>query len=191
MQWRDSPTRYGLVSRVIHWLMAAMLAWQLTGMALKLILGRHPLVATFVSVHQQVGLTLLVLVCLRILWALQNRRSRPGHAAGLMGLLAGLGQKALYLLMVVVPLLGLLRANTRVERPRPTAAGAAPAELSSAVPPVTPAEVDPLLSAIAAIHGPLAWTLLALILGHILMAVLHKALWRDGAADTMLGRIRG
>lgn len=178
MQWRDTATRFGSMTRALHWVMAVLLAWQLTGMALKLMLGRHPVVATFVGVHQQVGLVLLLLAGVRLIWALANRSNRPKHAPNLLGRLAVFGQRALYLLLLVVPVLGILRANTRGLRPAPGASASAPAE------------VDSWLAGIAALHGPLAWTLLALILGHIMMAILHAAVWRDGASATMLGRLR-
>ena len=39
-----------------------------------------------------------------------------------------------------------------------------------------------------AAHGLLAWTLLALIAGHVAMVLLHRFLWRDGTLARMAGR---
>src|SRR5690606_36021549 len=76
-QWRDSPTRYGAISRLLHWAMAALLGWQFMCMAVKLIVGRAPLTSFLVGTHKSVGILLLTLGLLRVLWALAQRHRRP------------------------------------------------------------------------------------------------------------------
>ena len=61
-RWLDSPLRYGLVSRLLHWSMAALLLWQFASMAVKNIVGRHPLTAFMVGSHKPVGTLLMLLV---------------------------------------------------------------------------------------------------------------------------------
>ncbi|WP_294926428.1 cytochrome b/b6 domain-containing protein [uncultured Paracoccus sp.] len=39
-------------------------------------------------------------------------------------------------------------------------------------------------------HGELAWLMAALILGHVVMAGLHRAMWRDGTLSRMAGTPR-
>ena len=49
-------------------------------------------------------------------------------------------------------------------------------------------QVIPWMTAPAnAMHGNLAWLLLALIIGHIVMVVVHQWIWRDGTLSRMLG----
>lgn len=108
--WLDNAWRYGAITRLLHWAMAALFLWQFVGMGLRLALGRTPLVAIFVGSHQAVGTLLFVLVALRLLWRAANRAHHPHYEHGLLGVLARAGHAALYALMVIVPGLALLRA---------------------------------------------------------------------------------
>lgn len=172
----DRPDSYGPVTRVLHWVMAALLAWQWLGMAVKLVLGRQPLAAFFVGTHASVGLMLLALILLRLVWAGLNAGRRPPHGDGWLGKLAKAGQGVLYLLLLVVPALALLRAlgGTRPLRAFGTEVFAG---RETAVPWMT-APAD-------AVHGFLAWTLLVLVTGHVLMALVHQWLLRDGTLRRM------
>ncbi|MBT9383497.1 cytochrome b [Pseudooceanicola sp. CBS1P-1] len=173
---RDRPDRYGLVSRLFHWLLAAMICWQLLGMILKVTLGRVPVAGFFVSHHQQLGSVIFCLVALRLGWALLNRGHRPGHGAGLAGMAARLGQGALYLVMAAVPTIAVLRAwgGTR---------GFAPFGFEI----FAPREVAiGWTRALGELHGPLGWALLVLIGGHVAMALLHQHVLRDGTLRRMV-----
>lgn len=174
----DSPAAYGLVSRLLHWGVAGLIGWQLLGMALRLWLGRHPLVSVFVGLHQPLGTLLFVLIVLRLGWMVLNRRNRPGHGAGWLGLATRIGHGALYGLMLVVPLAALLRAYG-------SGRGFAPWGIPL-FPPREP--IDALVALGDALHGELAWGLAALVLGHAGMALLHGLLWRDGTLRRMAGR---
>lgn len=177
--WLDTPQRYGLVSRALHWGMAAVFAWQFAGMAIKILVGRHPVTAFMVGSHTGIGTLLLVLVLLRGAWGLANARRRPRHAPGLVGRLATAGHLLLYAMMLAVPSLALLRAagNGR---------GFAPFGI-----PLFPAfeggPVGWMVAPANAAHGLLAWTLLALVAGHVLMVVVHRWLWRDDVLQRMAG----
>jgi len=177
MQWRDTPDRFGLVTRLIHWTMAGLILWQLTGMALRALLGRQPVVGFFVGLHQPLGGVIFLLILLRIFWALSNSPARPRHQPGLVGRAAALGHLALYALMLVVPLLGLLRAWGS---PR----GYAPWGFEIFAPRAEP--VDWAMAPANLAHGPLAWTLAALTAGHVAMVLIHVFVWRDGIQRRML-----
>ncbi|MDQ8023280.1 MAG: cytochrome b [Moraxellaceae bacterium] len=179
--WLDSPERYGRISRWLHWGMAFLLLWQFVGMGLRLALGKTPLVSFFVGLHASVGLLLLILVLLRGAWGLSQRARRPPHDAGLLGKAAALGHGLLYLLMLVVPSLALVRLYGSG---RPFAwFNTLP--LFEAGP-----KQEALMAPANAAHGLLAWTLLALIVGHVLMVLVHRWLWRDDVAQRMIGRVR-
>lgn len=181
MVWMDSKERYGHISRLLHWLMAAMIIWQFTGMILRLILGRQPLVAFFVKWHPIVGSMLLVLIVLRVIWFYINRHQRPSPGDGLAGRLARLGHGALYLLMLLIPSLGLLRLYG-------SGRGFSPfgIEIFAA----TGREIQWTIDLADRLHGEFAWTLLALILGHIIMVIVHEKRWSDGTLARMAGRSR-
>ena len=87
-RWTDSPARYGLVTRALHWGMAALFAWQFTGMGVKLTLGKHPLTAFLVGTHKPVGTLLMLAILLRGAWGLSQWRHRPPHPRTVVGRLA-------------------------------------------------------------------------------------------------------
>ena len=178
MQWMDTPRRYGTVTRLLHWTMALLLAWQFTGMALKLILGKHPVSAFFVGTHGSLGAVLFVLLVVRLVWALCNTSRRPARDAGAVGWFARAGHTILYLLMLVVPALALLRAY---------GSGKGFTPFGVQVMPATGERVDWMVAPASAAHGLLAWTLLALVAGHIIMVVIHRVVWRDDIAARMIG----
>ncbi len=179
IQWRDTPQHYGAISRALHWGMAALIVWQFVGMGLRLMLGRTPVVSFFVGGHATVGATLGALIVLRAVWALFNLRRRPPHGSGVVGLAARLGHIALYGFMLAIPGLGLLRAwgHTRAFAP-----------YGIEIFPARETEVSWAVQAGNLLHGELAWVLFALVVGHIVMALLHSGLWRDGTLSRMAGR---
>lgn len=178
--WLDTRGRFGRISRWLHWTMALLFLWQFTGMALKELLGRTPVSAFWVGTHRDVGLLLFVLLVVRAGWGLYNLGRRPHHQAGLFGTLALLGHGALYGLMLVVPSLALMRQY-----------GSGRPFTPFGIPLMGPSEPIAWMRVPAdLVHGPLAWLLLALIAGHVAMALVHRFVWRDGVLARMVGRVR-
>lgn len=177
--WLDNARRYGSITRLLHWAMAALFLWQFVGMGLRLALGRTPLVAVFVGSHAAVGTLLLVLLAVRLLWRTANSARHPAYEHGVLGIAARAGHAALYALMAIVPALGLLRAWG-------SGRGFQPFGI-----PLFSATGEPIPWAMApanALHGVLAWTLLALIAGHVAMVLVHQFILRDGVARRMIGK---
>ncbi len=105
---RNTPSSFGLVSRTIHWAMAAailgMLPFGLWLEGQKIGLSNLWLY----GLHKSIGMTLLALVLVRIVW---HRISPPPHQltqsiASWQIRAARWAHWALYLLMVLVPLSG-------------------------------------------------------------------------------------
>lgn len=176
---RDTPHLYGTMTRALHWMMAVLILWQFGGMGLREVFGRQPWLAPIVGSHAPVGAILFVLVVLRALWALSNRRNRPAHGGGLLGRAATAGHGLLYLLMLVIPTLGLLRAWGSDR-------GFAPFGIPLFSPKSPEIEWTGALA--GAFHGELAWLLLAAMAGHVAMVGVHQAMWRDGTLARMAGR---
>lgn len=179
MQWRDTPERYGAISRALHWSMAALFAWQFMGMIVKLALGRVPLTRFLVGTHAPVGTLLMALVAVRALWGLANLRRRPGYGRDWRGRAALLGHAVLYLLMLVVPGLALLRQYGSGRGFQP---------FGIPLMPQTGVEVEWMMAPADLLHSTLAWGLLGLIAGHVLMVAVHRYWWGDDVLGRMLGR---
>ncbi|TRL37486.1 cytochrome b [Rhizobium straminoryzae] len=175
----DNDLTYGTVTRVLHWGMALLFAWQFVGMTLKLVLGRTPLVGVFTGTHASVGTILMALAIPRALWGISNLARRPPHGTGFVALAARLGHLGLYALMLIVPLLALLRAY---------GSGRGVAVFGLPVLPGAPEKVQWMVDAGHAAHGLLAWTLLALVAGHVGMVIVHRYIWKDDVLHRMAGR---
>ena len=178
----DNTLRYGTTTRWLHWIMAALFVWQFTGMGLKHLLGRVPLTAFWVGTHPSVGSLLLLLIFLRLGWALSQRRRRPSYGPGLVGKAAKAGHAAMYALMLVVPTLGMVRMLGDV---RPISL------FGLALRPGSGQEVAWMTAPANLVHGALAWTLLALIAGHVLMVIVHRFVWHDETLGRMIGHDPG
>lgn len=171
----DRPQGYGIVSRVLHWLMAVLFAVQFLSAILRFIDRDMAVSKSVWGVHYTLGFILLVLVALRAVWGILNLRTRPPHGHGMIGLASMGGHLALYALMIFVPAIGLLRVY----------GGGRGFEVFGfqIFQPGTPDEA--LMAPGHLLHGPAGWALLALVAGHILMVFVHKYLWRED----ILGRM--
>lgn len=167
----DSPAGYGVVTRALHWGMAALFAWQFLGAMLRVAAEDSAMEQFVWSTHYQVGFTLWLLVLVRGAWGLANLRRRPGHAGSpATAAAAKLGHLALYGLMVAVPSLALLRAIFSGR-----GFGVYGIELVAAGGTRVPA----LMAPANALHGLLGWALLALVIGHVAMALYHAHVRKD------------
>lgn len=181
LPWRDTPAAYGLVTRCLHWSMAALFAWQWLSMACRLIFGRTPVTAVMVGSHAAVGTVLLILVLVRIGWFLANRQHRPSHQGDRLAGLARAGHALLYALMLVIPAIALLRHY---------GAGRPLSILGVPVLQARPEKIEWMIAPANAVHGWLGWLLLAVVVGHVGAVLLHRFVWRDGVTARMLGRPR-
>jgi len=181
---QDTTERYGLVSRGLHWGMALLFAWHFLGASCRALLGRDSALASFVfsGTHRQMGTLLFVLIVLRLLWVLVERHHRPGYTPNTLGWLARLGHWAMYALLLIVPSLGLLRQYG-------SGRGFAPFGIPLMAD--TGVRVEWMMAPANAVHGLLGWTLLLLIFGHIVMALVHHFHMRDGMLWRMWGRAPG
>ncbi|WP_374405801.1 cytochrome b [Pelagerythrobacter sp.] len=177
MPLNDTKIRYGTVTRLLHWGIAALLAWQLGGMLAKEIVGRTPLTGFWVGSHVSIGSLLFVLILVRAVWALSQRKARPDHP-GVVGALAKVGHFALYALMVIVPSLAVLRLFGSED---PVSVFGV--QLRGA----TGGEIEWMTAPANFAHSTLAWLLLALIVGHVAMVAIHRFWWRDDTLARMAG----
>lgn len=175
VDWRDTPRRYGRISRSFHWLMAALFAWHFAGALLYVGIGDTALTRFVGGTHFTLGFTLFVLVLLRGAWGLGNLSRRPPHP-GRLGRAAAAGHASIYVLMVVVPGLALMRQY---------GSGKAFTPYGIPVMPERAYKIDWMMVPADLLHHWLGFILLAVVLGHAAMAVLHRVLWQENVLVRM------
>ncbi|XQU06975.1 cytochrome b [Halomonas sp. LY9] len=159
----DSSTRYGLVSRALHWGMALLFVWQFSSAAARVFLEDTAIEGFLWGTHSQVGVVLMALVLIRAVWAVMNASRRPPAVS----VMAKLGHLALYGLMIAVPAIALIRQY---------GSGRALDVLGINLMAGGGERIEWMTNLGGLLHGELGWALLALVVGHIAMAVLHRRL---------------
>jgi len=171
MNWLDSQQRYGAVSRLIHWSMAALLLLMLSTEWLAEIAGLSE--GEAMALHKSTGVLLLGLVVLRLAWRGLNRgRTAPAEH---WRLAANLGHWALYAAMLLIPVSGLL-----------VALGSGHGVEFFGLPLIAPgAEIEWLEDAAEESHELLANLLWLLIGGHVVATLAHQFWLRDHTLKRM------
>ncbi|HAF41803.1 MAG TPA: polyisoprenoid-binding protein [Sphingobium sp.] len=163
------PQRYSLTAIILHWAIAALLAFQIAvGWALE-DLGAHGF--SLYQLHKSVGMTILALTLARI--AIRYWKPRPAKLeGGWQGALASGVHVGLYAFMLGAPLTGWALVSTaRVKVPT----------LLFGVLPLPHLPLPAGSHAVAENgHGLLAWIGIALVLLHVAGALRHHVMMRDG-----------
>jgi cytochrome b561 len=167
--------RYDPVARLLHWLIAALVAGQFVIAWIMPDVGRHTQPVDAIAWHLGVGTTLLAAMACRILWRARHRPP-PADLPAPVRRASALAHGALYLLLVVVPLLGWINASSR---------GWSVA-LASIVPlPALAATGSRFGHAMGDVHSVLAWVLFGIICVHVGAALLHRFVFRDDVMQRM------
>ena len=101
----DTPQRYGITTRFLHWTMAACYLFMF---ATAIAWNMDESLKFLTNPHKAVGFLLLILSAWRVMWAIRQSRNRP---VGSMA--AKFGHWAMYLLMLAVPVTGVMRQITQ------------------------------------------------------------------------------
>ena len=170
-----NPCRFPAVSRILHWLMAAMVLTMLSiGVAMVTSLADYHVL---VSIHRPLGIAILVLVIIRFANRLVNPPpALPPTMSRMERLAATASEYAMYGLMFALPLVGWGMLS----------AARYPIVLFGAVhlPPILPH--DPTLYAVLRkAHTLLAYSLILLFLAHLGAVLYHALIVRDGILKRM------
>lgn len=106
-----APTRYSLGAIVLHWLIAAALAFQIT-FAESLEGPRGPDLFARFQLHKSVGITILLLSVLRVGWRLIAPRPAPVPGPKWAMTLSSLVHLGFYVVMIGAPLTGWILVST-------------------------------------------------------------------------------
>lgn len=170
-----TPAQFALRSRLLHWLMAAMLlAMLFIGVAMVASLGNYH---RLVALHRPLGIAILILAIVRLI----NRRFStlppfPSTMAPWERMVATASERLLYALMLALPLVGWAMLS----------AGHYPIVLFGPVhlPPILPPW--PMLYAVLRrTHTILAYLLFLTFLAHLSAVLFHTIVMRDHLLDRM------
>ncbi|MDB5601403.1 MAG: cytochrome [Xanthobacteraceae bacterium] len=179
MQWRNTADRYGDAAKLFHWLTVAavVLGWSLGQFGD--VLPRGAARATGLFIHISAGLTIVLALVARLAWRMAN--PAPPHIVGPFGrtgeVAPTLGHVALYGLLVVVPVAGIVVQFGRGN----------PLPIFGLTEIASPWPADRAFARSAKeVHGWLANTLVILALLHAGAALAHHFIFRDRTLRRML-----
>jgi cytochrome b561 len=167
--------RFPALSRILHWLMAAMvIAMLFIGIGMVASLADYH---QLISIHKPLGIAILVLVTIRLVNRLVNPAPPlPGGMPLLMRFAAYGSHVLLYVLMFAVPLVGWGMLS----------AARYPIVLYGTLEllPILP-QSDMLFASLRTAHTFLALVLFATFLAHFAAALMHALVFRDGVFESM------
>jgi cytochrome b561 len=110
MAFKDSPENYGTVARWLHWSTALLILASYCTVYYRHWFTEEQTAANWnaLQLHLSVGLTVGVLVLLRILWRLYNHKPKPEPGTALQHQAAHIGHIALYAVLIIMPITGYL-----------------------------------------------------------------------------------
>jgi cytochrome b561 len=168
----DDP-RYDRVAAALHWLIGvALLAQVAFGFLLDDIAPRNtPSRAAVINLHKSFGIVLGLAIVLRLAWRLAHRPPRwPAAMSAWQRRAARAGHGLLYACMIVLPASGYVASN--FSKYGVTFFGQPLRPWAPALPQV--------YTALNGVHVATAWVFTLLIAGHVLVALQHAFVARDG-----------
>jgi cytochrome b561 len=168
-------TQFALQSRILHWLMAAMLlAMLFIGATMVASLGNYEVL---VAIHRPLGIMILILAVVRLINRICTKLPPfPPTMSRLERFMASSAERLLYALMLILPLVGWGMLS----------AGQYPIVMFGPVhlPPILPA--NPMLYAfLRRSHTILAYLLFFTFLAHLGAVLFHTFIIRDRFLDRM------
>jgi len=174
---KSTETSWGLVARLLHWGMALLIAAQAAIGWIADELDRTPLRADVMTAHKSLGITLLMLLALRLAWRAFDPKPLPPPGAPAWAVRAArYTHGLLYLLLFALLMSGWLAASTTI----------LPWKLWWVLPWPAIAAPNPDLHHLAEeIHEASLAGLMALLAAHAGAALKHHFVDRDGVLRRM------
>jgi cytochrome b561 len=171
-----SPTQFALLSRILHWLMAAcLIAMLFIGVSMVASLGDYH---TLLTVHRPLGILILLLAVLRLASRLLTRIPEfPAAMSQRERFVVMASERLLYTLFFALPLVGWAMLS----------AGHYPIVMFGVVhlPPILPARPE-LYATLRESHTILAYLLFLAFLAHLGAVLFHTLILRDGLLNRMV-----
>jgi cytochrome b561 len=171
----ETPARFALLSRILHWLMAAMLlAMLFIGVTMVASLGNYH---RLVAIHRPLGILILIMAAVRLINRICTKPPAfPATMSPQERIIASASERLLYMLMFALPLVGWGMLS----------AGHYPIVMFGPVhlPAILPA--DPALYAVLrTTHTLLAYLLFLTFIAHLNAVLFHTLIIRDRLLDRM------
>ena len=168
--------RYSHPAIFFHWVLAALIPFQIGVGWYMLSIEHTPGSAAYFALHVSLGLTAALLIALRLMWRLNNRPiPLPATLPAWQVKVANLTHVLLYILLVLMPITGFLGVSVSGE---PIAFFGIPL-------PVWTSGNDTLKEQFFTAHSIIAWALVALVSLHVLGALKHLLVDKDGVFGRM------
>lgn len=160
----DNSTRYGLVSRLLHWLTAILFILQLLRLT-NYVSEDNALWLALKPFHGSFGVLLMGILIVRIIWTLLQRHRRPPSDS----IVAKLGHIGLYACMFLMSATGIARVYARGN----------PVKMFDIEIIAGTGEKIEWMATFAAQHAWLSWVTAILVIGHIGAALYHHFIKKD------------
>lgn len=110
MRIKNTTKNYGSIAKWFHWVTAALFLAAYTSVYYRgwFTSEETPENWTILQLHLSVGISLGVLVLLRVIWRLMNSNPQPEPGTKLEHLSARIGHISLYFIMILMPITGYL-----------------------------------------------------------------------------------
>jgi cytochrome b561 len=117
MTIRNTAETYGSIAKWFHWITAILFLASYCAVYYRhwFTEAKTPENWTALQLHLSIGVTIAVVVILRIIWRVMNRLPDPEPGTRLEHLAAHLGHYALYAIMIIMPLTGYLGTGVNTE----------------------------------------------------------------------------
>lgn len=179
MSLRNTPTRWGSVARFLHWLFLFLLigAWYAVEMHEEFPKGT-PERRAWMQLHFAIGVSIFALLWIRLGWRLSGDHPAPLPGPRWQQLTSALVHGALYLILIVMPVTGLL--TTQLE-------GRVVSWFGLFDLPLFLGENKELAEGLEELHGEVLWpALLVLVAVHAGAALWHHFILKDATLRRML-----
>jgi len=182
MQWRNNEARWGAIAQLLHWLIALAVAGQMVLGWVMVSLRLSSTKFELYAIHKSLGITLLLLVLIRLAWRLWNvTPPAPPGSPRWEARAAGATHALLYVLLFALPVSGYLINS----------ASNFPLVIWGVLPlPNLTDENEPLQIVAEYLHLTLFWILATLVLLHAAAALRHHWVLKDTVLRRMLPAFR-
>lgn len=180
MQIRNTPSQWGSVSKLLHWLVVALVL-AMAGLGLTMTdLPRGADRSVAYALHKSLGITLLAVVVLRLAWRLHAGAPAPVTGTPRWQVrVAALTHWALYGFLLAMPMSGWMLNS---------ASGSALEWFGLVNLPAIAGEDPALRDRAGDVHEWLFWSLSALVVVHVAAAFYHHLFIGDATLARMLPR---